>query len=149
MLPFRKILCPTDFSDPSFEAMEVANELAMHFSAELHILHVVAPIPVDVNDTMMQVPPYVLQHQQRLEKSSSEKLREEITGRISEKIAVHSHVVVGNAADQIVKLADDESVDLIVISTRGQTGLKRLVFGSVAEKVVRLASQPVLTIRQD
>ncbi|MBN1560818.1 universal stress protein [candidate division KSB1 bacterium] len=149
MLLFTKILCPTDFSDPSFEALEFANELALHFIAELFVLHVVAPVPVDINDTMMQVPLYVFQHQQQLEKSSSKKLEEEIAKRISPKVTVHSRVVVGNAADQIVKFADDEKVDLIIISTRGQTGLKRLVFGSVAERVVRLAAQPVLTIRQE
>ncbi|RQW08164.1 universal stress protein, partial [candidate division KSB1 bacterium] len=128
---------------------EFANELALHFAAELFVLHVVAPVPVDVNDTMMQVPLYVLQHQQQLEKSFRVKLEDEIKKRISPKVTVHSRVIVGNAADQIVKFAGEEKVDLIVISTRGQTGLKRLVFGSVAERVVRLAAQPVLTIRQD
>jgi len=46
MLPLKKILCPTDFSDPSFEALNVAIELAVHFSSELILIHVVAPIPI-------------------------------------------------------------------------------------------------------
>ena len=45
MLPLRKILCPTDFSEPSFEALKVVNELAVHFSAEIYLVYVVAPIP--------------------------------------------------------------------------------------------------------
>ena len=149
MLPLKKILCPTDFSDPSLEAMKVANELATHFSAELLVLHVITPVPVMTNEPMMQVPVNLVEYQQQLESVSQQQLQKHIKKLVSKKVKTHSHVVVGHAADEIVRLADEEKVDLIVISTRGQTGLKRLVFGSVAEKVVRIASQPVLTIRHE
>jgi nucleotide-binding universal stress UspA family protein len=147
MLPIKKILSPTDFSDPSIEAMEVASELALHFSAELIVIHVVAPIPVvpsaHMSPTAFNVPAY----QQQMEMSAIKIMEEQIENRVSEEISVRTVVVLGDPANQIVTTAEDEQVDLIVIATRGQTGLKRLVFGSVAEKVVRLAARPVLTIR--
>ena len=74
-------------------------------------------------------------------------LEEEVEKRIPEGVSVHRMLSLGDPANQIVQMAEDEDVDLIVIATRGQTGLKRLVFGSVAGKVVRLAARPVLSIR--
>ena len=72
-------------------------------------------------------------------------MREELVGK---NVKVRTQVGHGSAADEIVLIAKVEGVDLIVISTHGSTGLERLVFGSVAEKVVRLAECPVLTVRQ-
>ncbi|MBN1103127.1 MAG: universal stress protein [Deltaproteobacteria bacterium] len=149
MLPIKNILCPTDLSDPSFEALEAACELALHFSSMLIVIHVVPPIPPVTADPMspgtFNVPPY--QQQMELSESAKKVIEERIQQRVPEKVPVHIMVVMGDPADQIVTTAEDEKADLIVIATRGQTGLKRLVFGSVAEKVVRLAAQPVLTIR--
>jgi len=60
---------------------------------------------------------------------------------------VRQIVVLGGAADEIIRISGEEKVDLIVIATHGQTGWRHMVFGSVAEKVVRLAPCPVLTVR--
>jgi len=68
--------------------------------------------------------------------------------RISDRVKVSTMIQVGSAADQIVNTAAAEEFDLIVIATHGLTGWRRFVFGSVAEKVVRLAECPVLTIHQ-
>jgi nucleotide-binding universal stress UspA family protein len=68
--------------------------------------------------------------------------------RISDEVKVSTMVKLGSAADQIVSTAATEKFDLIVIATHGLTGWRRFVFGSVAEKVVRLAECPVLTIQQ-
>jgi nucleotide-binding universal stress UspA family protein len=116
MLPFRKILWPTDFSGPSYKALKTANELASHFSSKLNIVHVITPMPP-------------------------------IDKKISKKIAVHAIVTNGNPAVEIARIAESENVDLIVIATHGTSGWQRFFFGSVAEKVVRIASSPVLTIR--
>jgi len=148
MLPFKKILCPTDFSNPSFEAMNVATELAMHFSSDLIVIHVVAPIPVIATEYTSSAAFNVQEYQQLMEASSMKTLEEQIEKRIPKGVSVRSMLSLGDPANQIVHTAEDEQVDLIVIATRGQTGLKRLVFGSVAEKVVRLASRPVLSIRE-
>lgn len=148
MLPLKKILCPTDFSNPSFEAMNVATELAMHFSSDLIVIHVVAPIPVIATEYTSSAAFNVQEYQQLMEASSMKTLEEQIEKRIPKGVSVRSMLSLGDPANQIVHTAEDEQVDLIVIATRGQTGLKRLVFGSVAEKVVRLASRPVLSIRE-
>jgi len=148
MLPLKKILCPTDFSNPSFEAMNVATELAMHFSSYLIVIHVVAPIPVIATEYTSSAAFNVQEYQQLMEASSMKTLEEQIEKRIPKGVSVRSMLSLGDPANQIVHTAEDEQVDLIVIATRGQTGLKRLVFGSVAEKVVRLASRPVLSIRE-
>ncbi|MFO7598809.1 MAG: universal stress protein [Candidatus Desulfacyla sp.] len=147
MLPLKKILCPTDFSDPSFEAMKVATELALHFSSELIAIHVVAPIPVIATEYTSSAAFNVQEYQQVMEVSAMKTLEEEMERRIPEGVSVRRMLSLGDPAHQIVQTAEDEQVDLIVIATRGQTGLKRLVFGSVAGKVVRLAARPVLSVR--
>jgi universal stress protein A len=148
MLPIKKIICPTDFSDPSFKAMEAAVELAKHFSSELVIIHVVPPVPgLDVeffSSSNFDVPAY----QQEIERSAQRDLQGQISKLKNERLTIRSSILTGQAADRIVQFAQDEKADLIVIATQGRTGLKHLVFGSVAEKVVRLSGQPVLTIRE-
>lgn len=143
MLPLNRVLCPTDFSEPSYEALKVANELAEHFSAELLIVHVVTPIPVGPSPETFNVGIY----QQELEKAAEKSLRDTVNQRVSKEVETRALVAYGDAADEIVRIAKEESVDLIVIATHGMSGWRHLIFGSVAEKVVRLTSYPVLTIR--
>jgi nucleotide-binding universal stress UspA family protein len=147
MLPLKKIVCPTDFSEPSFEALQAAVELARHFSAELIVIHVVQPVPLVAAGHMSPVVFNVRAYQEEMERLAMKNLKEQLAWRIPEGPAVRPLVVLGDPADRIVQAAADEQADLIVIATRGQTGFKRLVFGSVAEKVVRLAGAPVLSIR--
>ena len=143
MLPFKKILYPTDFSEPSYEALKAASELALHFSSELCIVHVVSPAtapPADPSGSSFLV-------LQEMEKAAKEALNEIVKKRMPKELSVRPIVVVGGAAEEIIQMSKKERVDLIVIATHGQTGWRHLVFGSVAEKVVRLAPCPVLTIR--
>ena len=147
MLPIKKILCPTDFSDPSYKAVTAASELAKHFSAELIVIHVVPPVPgLDV-DFMTSTDFDVTGYQNEIERYAEQDLQKEILKIPNEGLRIRSKLLTGKPADQIVQFAKDEKVDLIVIATHGRTGLNHLVFGSVAEKVVRLAGHPVLTIR--
>ena len=144
MLPFKKILCPTDFSEPSYEALTAANELAVHFSAELYLVHIVALVPVTTASMVdFNVPAY----QQELETSAKTKLQEVIDQKVSAELQVHPIVTTGDAADEIVSITKEENIDLIVIATHGRTGWRRLLFGSVAEKVMRHVLCPVLMIR--
>ena len=145
MLPFKKILCPTDFSDPSYEAIKVAGELAYHFASELCVIHVVSSVPV----IPMGPGPSafnISQYEQELEASSKKSLEEIVHQLEWKELKVRLIALRGNAADEIVRIADEENVDLIVIATHGRTGLDRWIFGSVAEKVVRLAKCAVLTV---
>lgn len=143
MLPLRKILCPTDFSEPSYKALEAANELALHFSAALILVYVV-PLVIDIPTSVdFYIPSDIQTAQARAEKA----LGEVVEKRISEKVKKRTQVVIGDPGDEIVKTAADVNADIIVIATHGLTGWRRLIFGSVAEKVVRLAQCPVLTIQ--
>jgi nucleotide-binding universal stress UspA family protein len=152
MLPFKKILCPTDFSEPSYEALKAANELALHFSSELYLVYVVAPIPRLSALEAPEVPggPYdfnIPLHLEKLEEEANTRLNQVVKEKISKEVQVRSMVVHGRAADEIVRVAEKEKVDLIVIATHGETGWQHFFSGSVTEKVVRIATHPVLTIR--
>ncbi len=146
MLPLKKVIVPTDFSDPSYEAVEAAGELARQFQAELVLVHVVPRVPyygvVPVTGPHFEIEPY----QEEMAAHSEKKLKELTAERISEEVRCRPVVRLGDAPANIVELAEEEQADMIVISTHGRTGWKRFVFGSVAEKVVRTAACPVLTV---
>jgi nucleotide-binding universal stress UspA family protein len=146
MLPVKRILCPTDFSGPACTCVKVANELALHFDAELLLVNIVPVIPTAPPDPnyVFKVPEY----ERYLHVDAEKHLAEVQRDLVDSKVRVRTLVGHGAAADEIVATAEQEKVDLIVISTHGSTGLERLVFGSVAERVVRLAKVPVLTVRQ-
>ncbi|HIJ55355.1 MAG TPA: universal stress protein [Deltaproteobacteria bacterium] len=146
MLPITKILWPTDFSEPSYEALKVAGEMALHFSAELILAHVVTPIPViPIHDdpTSFNLPLY----EKEMEASAEKSMARISKKRVSQEVNQRSKVVYGDPATQIVRLATDETVDLIVIATHGLTGWRKFMFGSVTEKVIRMSPHPVLSIR--
>ena len=145
-MKFKKILCPTDFSEPAAKALEVAAGMAGDYSSELLVVNVVEPIP-----TVSAAGRFPLNHLQQYlseaESDSKKRLKELVAKVVPAKIKVRPIILTGQAAQQIVDLADKKKVDLIVIATLGQTGLKRLLFGSVAERVLKLTSLPVLIIR--
>lgn len=147
MLPIKTILCPTDFSEPSYSGIRAADELAGHFSAGLILINVVTPVyPFGTPE----VPPSLNTAEFSRElleyaEKSMEKVKQEM---VSENVEVKTIITNGVAAENIVKASEDEKVDLIVIATHGWTGWRRIVFGSVAEKVVRMATCPVTTIPQ-
>ena len=144
MLTINKILCPTDFSEPSKRALELAVPIAEKFDAQIYLVHVVPAIP-HLGSSMtshFDVPEY-----QRLLRSDAEKQMTELAKSVS-TVKAHQILKDGSAADGILKAADEHHVDLIVIATAGATGWEHVVFGSVAEKVVRRARVPVLTIRR-
>lgn len=152
MLPIRKIVCPTDFSEPSYEAVKVADELASHFSAELVLVHVVAPVPMYPTPVAPEASPssagIVASYQQEMEVYAKKSLDQVVQQRLTKGIKSRTKVCLGDAANEIVGAAEEEKAGLIVIATHGLTGWKRFMFGSVAEKVVRVAQCPVLTIRE-
>ena len=146
MLPIRKIFCPTDFSGPSYEALKVAEEMAMHFSAELILVHVVTPISVDpvyVDPTSFNLPLFEKERETSAKKAMEKLAKEKLSPTIKKK----TMVIQGDAAYQIVELSSDENADLIIIATHGLTGWRKVIFGSVTEKVIRLSNCPVLSIR--
>ncbi len=115
MLPMKHILAPVDFSEASYVALEHAVELSNHFHAELCVLHVVAPVPTPLlaSDYSFHVPKY----EETLQDDAQERLRELISGRIEKKVPARPLVAYGLAAEEIVRVATEEKVDLIVIAT--------------------------------
>ena len=146
MLPFKKIVCPTDFSEPSNQALEAGGELAVQFKAELLVVHIVPQVPPVSPGIVSPRAFNVAAYQEELVKSSGDALGELIENRLPKNLKVKPIVTQGDPADEIVHIAQVEKADLIVIATHGLTGWRRFVFGSVAEKVVRTARGPVLTI---
>lgn len=146
MLPVTKILCPTDFSEASTEAIAEASALAAHFGAELLLVHVVPVLPALPPDPnfMFEIPEY-----ERALHSDAERSLHKLADSLTAKsMRVRTFVGHGDAGSEIVRIAREEGADMIVISTQGRTGWRHLAFGSVAEKVVRLAQCPVLTLRR-
>ena len=145
MLPFKKILCPTDFSEPAFVALKRAEELARHFAAELIVAHVIPTLPGPHSFPDPQAPLNfeVPLFQQELAIKAEQMLKDLVSHHQAE---TRDLVTTGEAAPEILRIAQEEHVDLIVIASHGLTGWRRLVHGSVAEKVVRQATCPVLSI---
>jgi nucleotide-binding universal stress UspA family protein len=135
----RVIIHPTDFSDRSSDALQVARSLARDLGARLVILHVVPPAIVAEGMAVMPMDPAV--YRQALD---------EMRGRIDGpdlKYPIKTLVKDGDAASEILNAAEELRCDLIVMGTHGRTGLGRLLMGSVAEVVLRAAPCPVLSVR--
>jgi nucleotide-binding universal stress UspA family protein len=146
MLPFKKILCPTDFSEPACRAIVAAGEVAEHFKAELILIHVVGVLPVLESPT--GAPGFdIATYQAELMKSAQRSLDERRALRIPASVPTRTMVTLGDAAHEIARVAEEEGVDLIVVASHGTSGRRLRFFGSVAEKVVRIARCSVLTIR--
>jgi nucleotide-binding universal stress UspA family protein len=144
MLTVKKILCPTDFSDASKRGLELGISVAEKFGAEIYLVNVVPAIPyLAPRPTYhFDVPEY-----ERLLRGEAEKQIAELAKTVT-TVKVHPILSQGDAADGILRAVDENQIDLIVIATAGHTGWDRVVFGSVAEKVVRRAKCPVLTVRK-
>lgn len=149
MLPIRRILTPTDFSERSYPALDAAVELAGHFSAELVLVHVVSPIPVAMPTAAGQMPLRMDVYRDAVLEDARAKLDELAGSRLPDGLAFRKEIPWGSAAETIAELAGTTGSDLIVICTRGATGLSRFVSGSVTEKVVRLSDVPVLTVQAE
>jgi nucleotide-binding universal stress UspA family protein len=147
MLPITHILAPTDFSPRSYPALDVATELAEHFSARLIVAHVLTPIPAAFPTAPAEIPVNVGRYRDALLEDSRIALRTLVHDRLPAHLQVEQEVAWGPTAETIVELAEERGVDLIILCTRGATGLSRFVSGSVTEKVVRLSDVPVLTIQ--
>jgi nucleotide-binding universal stress UspA family protein len=149
LVTWKKILCPTDFSDCSYVALRSAIELAAQVDAELCLLHVVPLVPRPVMLTIPELAQYpeLAEYEEALHTSAQQKLAE-VTAKHSVR-GVKTRLMVGDGdpATEIARIAEDERVGLIVIATHGMTGWRNLTLGSVAERVVRLSTRPVLSIR--
>jgi len=136
------VLVPTDFSDESHKALRYASALVRELRANLHVVH--------VGEIDFAVPGPARPGANPLSSDTEEAraLKRQLEGVIGESTSVAFHGRTGRAFDQIVRLAREIHADLVVMSTHGRTGLKRLFLGSNAERVVQHSSSPVLVVRR-
>jgi nucleotide-binding universal stress UspA family protein len=145
MLPPKLILSPIDFSDSSQAALDVAADFAARFGAELLLVHVmpaIADLPEKVSVFKEG------QYDQSLTDAGAKRLAD-LAATLAQK-NVKARAEMGTANDvgmELVRIADHEHADMIIIATHGMTGWHKIAFGSVAEKVVKQASCPVLVLR--
>jgi nucleotide-binding universal stress UspA family protein len=139
-----RILVPTDFSPDAEAAFRYARELASVFDAALHLVHVVEdPLAAGMWSSEVYTAE-IAGLQVSLVREAERRLRNTVPPDAG---AVTTEVRAGGAAAQILETAREQKADLIVMGTRGRTGLAHVIMGSVAERVVRLAPCPVLTLR--
>ena len=145
---WKRICCPIDFSDASRAAMEVAADLARRFGAELVLLHAY-PIPgYTFPDGSVVASPKMMQDLADQAQKHVEEWRVEAE-RLVGAGKVTGEKAVGEPAAEILENARAWGSDLIVMGTHGRTGLEHALMGSIAERVVRRAHCPVLTVRPD
>lgn len=145
MIPIKKILVPTDFSDSAHHALGYALTLAAELKGELVLLHVVETLAVGYASDLFPVPmAEVFQEMTGYARTELEKLAEEARAR---GVDVRQVVVQGKPSAEIVRFAEDEKVDLIVLGTHGKGMLDHALFGSTTERVIRRAPCPVLSCR--
>jgi len=147
MKNFDKILLAMDFSDSSLNACEHALMLAEKFGSKLIILHVINE-PVDLRGFYV---PHIsferLEHE--IEDGARKMMDKFIENSLKGFSGFEACLVSGIPYDEILKKAAEENVGLIVLGTHGRTGIDHLLFGSTAERVVRSAKCPVLTVRMN
>lgn len=139
MIRIRRILCPVDFSKASDAAVAYATELARRLGAELSLVHALRVPNLPLTEGMAGVE-LLAALQKDLERALSEQA-ERLTG-----VSADTQVVEGTPHVVIRRMAKDTGADLVVMGTRGRSGLGRLLLGSVAERVVQTSKIPVLTV---
>ncbi len=142
---YRHVLAPTDFSEPSEAALVHAVRLAKAFDAQLTILHVIEH-DFETGALSYGILPDLAQYVEKAQDAAVKTL-DEWAGKVSE-CDVEILLKRGTASVEIVRTAIEDGCDVIVIGTHGRTGFRDLIFGSTAERVVRKASCPVLTVRE-
>ena len=144
MICFKKILCPIDYSDSSFNALKHAIEITIKDSAILYLMYVADENVFDSGGLKFDAE---FNHTAETVTGMEQKLRSSIPEEIRCSINVEILIREGVPFEEILKAARDNVTDLIVIGTHGRTGITYMVIGSVAEKVIRNAPCPVLCIR--
>ncbi len=142
----KKVLVPIDFSDYSKNSLKYAVNFVKCFNADLYLIYVVEPViyPPDFSMGQIAIPSVDLE----MDKRAVEELQKLAKKNIPGEVKVETIVKTGKPFIEIIETASEQNIDLIIIATHGHTGVEHILFGSTAEKVVRKAPCPVLTIRE-
>lgn len=145
-LTIKKILVPIDFSDYSKSALRYSVNFAKSFNASITLIYVVEPIiyPPDFSMGQIAIPTINTEWDERAKEELDKLAKTEIPAELQVKTMIKT----GKPFVEIIETAKEENADLIIIATHGHTGVEHILFGSTAEKVVRKAPCPVLTLRE-
>ncbi len=146
-MKIKKILLPTDLSPASISAFKYAKSLAEKYGASIYVLHV-----------LENIPPVLAIHAldltiERVEKNMEENAKVQLEKIVKENLKGKNKVKIfirkGLVDEEIIKFADEKKIDIIVMGTHGRTGIEYTLLGSIAEKIVRKAKCPVLTVKPE
>jgi nucleotide-binding universal stress UspA family protein len=140
----KKILVPVDFSDNSQKVFATAVNVATKCGSKLVCIFVVQSFEDYSGFFVPHMP--IIQFQEEMVSSAEKKMAEFLEANLPQAMNGGSKVMVGDVGEEIVAFAAQEKVDMIVMGTHGYKGLERVLFGSVAEQVVKTAPCPVLTV---
>ncbi len=145
---YRNIAFCTDFSENAHEAFVTARDLAERYDATLHIIHVMINFSLSppTHATYMPIeydPSFV----EKVKEAAMEAIQDHYLGQMKENQRYKIHLLGGYAATEILNVTKELDMDLIVMGSRGLTGLAHVIFGSTADRVVRKAPCSVLTVR--
>ncbi len=145
MKTVKKILITTDFSEYSLSGLKYVLSLDEFSGAEIFLLHV-------VHDAVLVAPyPNVDLHSETIMRDSEEHAKHQLSGIVSGQFHnncnIHQSIRRGEPSQEIIRFAEEENIDFIVMATHGRTGLAHVLLGSIAERVVRHSPVPVLTVK--
>ena len=143
-MEYKRILCPVDFSDISKRVLEIAADLAKRFGADLHVIHVFQ-LPATMLEAVYEDPTDM---EEEIRQRLNDKLNEFVQKTKKPDVKITTGVYEGVPDVEIIKSTRENKADMIVMGTRGKTGLSHVLLGSVAERVIRNAEVPVMTVRK-
>ena len=144
MNEIKKILVPVDFSENSQKILRSALFLAGKFQARLGVVFVVQSFDDYSGFFVPHIP--IAQFEEEMVLGAQKKMESFLAENIGQEVPHEAKVLSGDVAEEIIRYAEQGGADLIVMGTHGYKGLEKVLFGSVAEKVVKMAPCPVLTI---
>ncbi len=141
MPEIRRILCPVDFSPHSENAVDFALDLSKKLGADVHLVHVYQlPVYALPDGAMMAGPEFTTKVTTELQKALTELAQRKDAKKLE------THLIEGIPYREVVRMTDELGADMIVMGTHGRTGIRHLLLGSVAERVVRSSKVPVVTV---
>jgi nucleotide-binding universal stress UspA family protein len=148
MMPIRRILVPVDFSEGSRAALRYAAGLAESFGATIEALHVWEPAPYITPSQLMWMSSEPASFWARVHEDLERQLEAMVDAELGKTdTVVERRVLAGYVSESILRAIETSGADLVIMGTHGRTGLRHILLGSVAERVVRLSTRPVLTMR--
>ena len=144
MIEFKKILVPVDFSENSPKLIKAAADIAEKLGSELYVVFVVQNFEDYSGFFVPHMP--IAQFEEEMFQSAEKKMESFLSENLGSKTSCSSKVIKGDVAEEITDYAEKNDISLIVMGTHGYKGLEKVLFGSVAEKVVKTSPCPVMTI---